>query len=582
MKSKYTSYATIFIFLFLFFFCFQTSALTSSQHITTTSLNLQPPTPIRNPAEFEPMQGVLIRYPFGISLEIIQEMSEDVEVVTIVANTAQQTTVETQYQGYGINLSHCSFLIAPSDSYWTRDYGPWFIITGDDEQGIVDFEYNRPRPNDDQIPIEFGNANGIPVYYMDLEHTGGNYMTDGQGISISTTLVYDENPGMTPEEINQTMEDYLGIHTYHCYPDVNNEYIEHIDCWAKYLSPDTILIREVPTTHSQYDEIEASVSYFQSQNSCYGTPYNIARVYTPGNEPYTNSLILNDKVLVPITGSQWDDEALASYESAMPGYEVIGCTGSWVSTDALHCRTMGITDRYMLYIGHTPKTGIQTGEDGIEIQATIFPYSGENLLSQSTGVYYQVNESPWNFIEMTSTDDNLYTAVIPPQENNSEVRYYVHAEDYSGRKENHPYIGEPDAHTFIYKLNYTNKAPEQPTKPDGPPTGKVGVTYLFSTETTDIDGDHIFYQWDWDDGTISEWVGPYVSGDTCSVSNNWSEKGTYAVKVKAKDIYGDESPWSEPLSVSMPKTTTQSNTILDWLQQYFPVIYTLVMKLFTF
>ncbi len=26
-----------------------------------------PPTPIRQPAEFEPMQGVLIRYPFGIS-----------------------------------------------------------------------------------------------------------------------------------------------------------------------------------------------------------------------------------------------------------------------------------------------------------------------------------------------------------------------------------------------------------------------------------------------------------------------------------------------------------------------------------
>ena len=29
-----------------------------------------PPTPIRNIAEFEPMQGVLIRYPFGISTSI--------------------------------------------------------------------------------------------------------------------------------------------------------------------------------------------------------------------------------------------------------------------------------------------------------------------------------------------------------------------------------------------------------------------------------------------------------------------------------------------------------------------------------
>ena len=39
-----------------------------------------PPTPIRNIAEFEPMQGVLIRYPFGISTSIIKEIAEDVEI----------------------------------------------------------------------------------------------------------------------------------------------------------------------------------------------------------------------------------------------------------------------------------------------------------------------------------------------------------------------------------------------------------------------------------------------------------------------------------------------------------------------
>ena len=39
-----------------------------------------PPTPIRNISEFEPMQGVLIRYPFGISTSIIREMAEDIIV----------------------------------------------------------------------------------------------------------------------------------------------------------------------------------------------------------------------------------------------------------------------------------------------------------------------------------------------------------------------------------------------------------------------------------------------------------------------------------------------------------------------
>ena len=45
-----------------------------------------PPTPIRNIAEFEPMQGVLIRYPFGISTSIIKEMAEDVIIYCLVSS----------------------------------------------------------------------------------------------------------------------------------------------------------------------------------------------------------------------------------------------------------------------------------------------------------------------------------------------------------------------------------------------------------------------------------------------------------------------------------------------------------------
>ena len=55
-------------------------------------------------------------------------------------------------------------------------------------------------------------------------------------------------------------------------------------------------------------------------------------------------LKLNDKVLVPIMNSSWDDDAIAVYEEAMPGYEILGFTGTWQSTDALQCRVRGIPD----------------------------------------------------------------------------------------------------------------------------------------------------------------------------------------------------------------------------------------------
>ena len=506
-----------------------------------------PPNPVRMPAEFEPMQGVLIRYPFGISYQIISEMSEDVEVVTIVANPSEQSYVYSQYQSHGVNMNNVDFLIAPSDSYWTRDYGPWFIFNGNDEQGITDFIYNRPRPNDNQIPSKFGIWQGIPVYGMSLETTGGNYMTDGQGIAASTDLVWSENPGYSHAQIDQIMQDYCGIETYHVVPDPNGEYIKHIDCWGKYLSPDTILIREVPQGHSRYAEIEATVDYFESQDSCYGNPYNIVRIYTPGNEPYTNSLILNNKVLVPITGSQWDDEALDSYESAMPGYEVLGFTGSWASTDALHCRAKGIVDRYMLYIKHTPLSGEIAGNEDIQIDVNIYPYSGEDI--NSVSIYIRIDGGSWQSFPMTFMSENYYRYTLSfPIPNGTKVDYYIYAEDDSGRSEYHPYIGASMAHSFT--VIFENNAPEI-IDIAGPINGVAGTSYDYDFTATDPDGDYVQYYIKWGDGD-TEWTSFTASGTALKVSHTWSEKGDYTITAKAIDTYGAESQWLT-LSVTMPK-----------------------------
>jgi agmatine/peptidylarginine deiminase len=497
-----------------------------------------PPIPVRQPAEFEPMQGVLIRYPFGISYELIQEMASDAEVVTVVNDNSEKNYVISQYQSYGVDLDNCDFLISPSNTYWTRDYGPWFIFNGDDEQGIVDHIYNRPRPDDDQIPENFGNAYGIPVYGMGLVHTGGNYMTDGQGISVSTDLVWSENSGKTHAEIDQILENYCGIHTYHVVADALGDYIKHIDCWAKYLAPDIIMIIKTSTSHSNYDEIEDAVEYFENQTSCYGTPYKIKRVYTHMSEPYINCLILNDKVLVPISGSQWDDEAIESYEDALPGYQILGFTGSWESTDALHCRTKGIVDRYMLYINHIPLSGNQYDDEGFyNITAKILPYSGEEIISESTGVYWKVSDGSWNFEELESLGNNEYYSLIPQQENGTVIYYYIQAEDGSGRIENHPFIGEPMAYSFTAIID--NNKPEI-IDFYGPTEGRVGQEYTYCVTAVDPDYDLFYVQWDWDDGTGTDWLGPYGSNDEVCESHSWDSQRTYRIEARVKDVYGAE------------------------------------------
>ena len=422
---------------------------------------------VRNVEEFGPTESVLIRYPFGIPLNLIKEMAENDTVTTIVASSSQQATVTSQYQSNGINLAHCKFLIAPSDTYWTRDYGPWFVTYGNKQVGIVDFPYNRPRPSDDEIPKKVASLLGIEWFGMNVIHTGGNYMTDGLSQAASTTLVWEENPSQTHAQIAQKVHDYLGIDNYIVAEDPNGTYIDHIDCWGKFLAPDKILIRKVPFSHPQYNLIENTAAYFASQISSYGTPYRVYRVNTPNNEPYTNSYILNRKVFVPIMGNSNDNAALQAYQTAMPGYEVIGFLGNpstpWESTDALHCRTHEIADRGMLLINHLPLLGQKPAQSGFDIAAEIVPFSNMPVYPDSAWVIYKVNNGDWDTLHLTKTTGDHWVATIPGQLEGDTISYFITASDASGRRQNHPFIGAPDPHVFHIQVS---NPPDVAVEPD--------------------------------------------------------------------------------------------------------------------
>jgi len=427
---------------------------------------LPPAGPVRQIAEFEHMQSVLVRYPFGLPMNLMAEMSQDCHVTTIVANQGEENTVRSQYQSAGVNLDNCEFIHAPSDSYWTRDYGPWFVVNGNHDVGICNFPYNRPRPNDNDIPIRVAEYLGIELYGMNLIHTGGNYMCDGISEGSSTDLVWEENPTLSHNDIEGLVDSYLGIETYHVLPDPLGEYIKHIDCWGKFLDVDKVLIGQVGPSDPRYDDFEYVANYFANATCSYGYNYEVFRVYTPGNypyTPYTNSLILNKKVFVPITGSPYDSDALEVYEDAMPGYEIHGIMyNGWENTDALHCRAKGIADTSMLYVRHFPLHGPVPFSDEFEISAEIIPYSDSAVYPDSLLIYYQVDGGAFSTVPLIHLEDYEYTGLIPGQPAGSIISYYLHAADEAGRSVDHPLIGAPDPHVFTV----TNPLPDVTVTPD--------------------------------------------------------------------------------------------------------------------
>ena len=419
-------------------------------HITTT-----PPTgSIRNSAEWERSQGVIIRYPFGISYDVIAEMSEDIMVTTIVGSSSQQSTVESWYTAYGVNLANCDWLIAPTNTYWTRDYAPWFIFEENGDMAIVDPIYNRPRPQDDVIPQVLGSAWGLNVFGMPLATPGGNHMSDGLGRSMSTELVYNENLSFSHDEVDSIITTYLG-NDFTVLDYTESTGIHHIDVWAKFLSPTTILVKDVSASNSSYALLNARAEQLAQMTSAWGKPYTVVRVFCPTGAGYTNSIILNDKVLVPIVNdAYYDSLALQTYSDAMPGYEVLGFTGAWLYDDALHCRTMGVPDSNMLWIVHVPLQNQNDTINDYEVSVKIVDHSDMGLISDSLKVFYSINDGPFDFAPLFSTaqPDSFY-GHIPVLSGINEVSYYIQAADNSGRVETHPFIGEPGAHKFSIELS---------------------------------------------------------------------------------------------------------------------------------
>lgn len=168
-------------------------------------------------------------------------------------------------------------------------------------------------------------------------------------ITNSDQRMLDERLTYILEQMNR----FMGIHTYHVLADPTGTYIGHIDCWGKFLADDKVLIArsEDEPTDKHFDAISAS---FMAEG------FKVHRVmcqnvYIPSVSPpattaaYTNSLILNDHVYVPLAGKsheRHDEEALRAYRDALPDHKIVGIAGKpefpWLGTDALHCRTQGI------------------------------------------------------------------------------------------------------------------------------------------------------------------------------------------------------------------------------------------------
>ncbi len=105
------------------------------------------------------------------------------------------------------------------------------------------------------------------------------------------------------------------------------------------------------------------------------------------------------------------------------------------------------------------------------------------------------------------------------------------------------YFGSREHGLLMYDYG-EHLPPLMPETPSGPETGATDVEAEFSTLTTDPDGDDVLYQFDWDDGSYSDW-GPAAQ------SHTYTSLGTYKVIVRARDYGYNVSAFSEAHTITI-------------------------------
>lgn len=321
-------------------------ALQRSTDAPSSDADAPPPAGFRVPAEYEPVEAVVMTYTGSTSMlrDISAAVAKAGAKVWMVAGPSKINGVPAeQYKVLGYEYN----------SIWARDYGPFGIDEATGKLAIVDTVYRHyaSRRADDAIPCKLAGTLGAGCFNTSLILDGGNYMTDGKGHAFLTRRVYEWNRAMSKEQVDDALRGYFAGQTIHMLDYATEgggpaDGTGHIDMFAKLLGDCKVMVAE--TQDEPYKTATEKAAAYFSELACGEGKYQVVRTKAWDDRgtwyTYTNSLIVNKTVIIPNYDDGDNEAAAAVYRAALPDYEIIGVNSE--STigmgGSIHCVTKEI------------------------------------------------------------------------------------------------------------------------------------------------------------------------------------------------------------------------------------------------
>lgn len=400
-----------------------------------------------SPAEFSSAHGIYLGWEEGLKVvlkDIAYEVSK-LDTVYVVHMLGQDSVCENYFTDNDVNMDNVKFINADTNdvSVWIRDYGPFYIYE-DGNRAIVQYDYKFFENN--PIPGIMADVWGFEYYHSNLRISGGNFMADGNGMGFVADVVCAENVPLTDADIRSKLMQDLGLDSISFVKSMKKDGTGHIDMAQKLLNDTLILVGEYLNPGDAYGQnqmiLNDNAEFLSSLKTLDGRSFNVVRIPMPPiyyigtnivTSSYTNSLIINNKVLVPIYGDSLvnlDTTALNIYKELMPDYEVVGINSAEVikSNGAVHCITKTHFKKNPLVVFHSYFDSVQADVDPV-IDFSLNP----RFKTMSGSVFYKA-ESAADFTEVAAVLENgIFSATLPKMGEN--FNYYFTGAATSGTEQ---------------------------------------------------------------------------------------------------------------------------------------------------
>ena len=309
------------------------------------------------PGEFESQDAILIgwqsRDPIirQVLISIVSLTSSNVPVLVLVNDSTEHRDAAQALRLSGIAAKSIHILTVPRNTIWVRDFGPIAVTTNTGRPQIIDLDYaGKRRRNDDRVPQRVAQFLGMPIVSSGLRLEGGNLLSNGRGVLLTTSRILDQNfeRGLGYRDVVLRLQQLYGCRTPILLEPLNGEPTGHIDMFAAFTDATTVV---VGTLKPAVDPVNSELLDRNAQRLS-AAGLRVVRLPMPDHgdgtwRSYTNVLFANGKLLVPTyaaTDVAGRKRALSIYRTLLPDWSIVpvDCTEVIRLGGALHCLSMNL------------------------------------------------------------------------------------------------------------------------------------------------------------------------------------------------------------------------------------------------